>query len=51
MRSQFLEKLIKTFPNDGELGAAVRRYYWLRKDKYTKEECEEKVLKETFNSP
>ena len=40
MRAQFLEALIKKFPN----------YYQLRKDKLTKEECEEKTLKTTFSN-
>ena len=47
--SEFAELLLtnifgssKKFPNDGALGAAVRRYHWLRKEKYSKEECEEK---------
>ena len=33
MRSQFLEKLIKKFPNHMELGGAVARYYDLRQSK------------------
>ena len=49
MRAQFLEKLVKTFPNDYQLGQAVRRYYMLRQNKMAKEECEETVLKETFS--
>ena len=48
MRSQFLEKLINKFPNNIELGQAVRSYYWLRKKKLTKDECEGKVLKSSF---
>ena len=48
MRSQFLQQLIKKFPNDYQLGQAVRRYYWLRQEKFAKEECEEIVLRETF---
>tara|TARA_B100000900_G_scaffold270436_1_gene230943 strand:+ start:393 stop:548 length:156 start_codon:yes stop_codon:yes gene_type:complete len=49
MRAQFLEKLIKKFPNDYQLGQAVRRYYILRQNKLTKEECEETVLKQSFS--
>ena len=48
MRSQFLKKLVKKFPNDFQLGKAIRTYYNLRQDKLSKEECEEIVLKETF---
>ena len=48
MRAQFLEKLINKFPNNMELGQAVRSYYWLRKKKLTKDECEGKVLKSSF---
>ena len=29
MRKEFLEQLIKRFPNDQELGAAVRHYFKL----------------------
>jgi hypothetical protein len=50
MRSQFLEALIKKFPNHYSLGAAVSRYYHLRQQKLTKEECEEKTLKSTFSN-
>ena len=49
MRAQFLERLIKKFPNYMELGAAVKRYYDLRQTKLTKEECEEIVLNSTFS--
>jgi hypothetical protein len=49
MRAQFLEKLIKKFPNYMELGAAVKRYYDLRQSKLSKEECEEIVLGSTFS--
>jgi hypothetical protein len=48
MRSQFLEKLIKKFPNYMELGGAVTRYYDLRQTKLSKEECEEIVLNSSF---
>jgi hypothetical protein len=48
MRSQFLEKLIKKFPNYMELGSAVARYYDLRQSKMNKEECEEIVLNSSF---
>ena len=37
MRSQFLEKLIKTYPNYYQLGQAVSTYYLLREKKLTKE--------------
>ena len=50
MRSQFLEALIKKFPNYYQLGQAVHKYYQLRKDKLIKEECEEKTLKTTFSN-
>ncbi len=50
MRAQFLEKLIKKFPNHYQLGAAVSRYYHLRQDKLAKEDCEEIVLKSTFSN-
>jgi len=50
MRSQFLEKLIKTYPNYYQLGQAVSTYYLLREKKLTKEECEEKTLKTTFSN-
>ena len=49
MRAPFLKTLIKKYPNDYQLGQAVRRYYLLRQDKLSKEECEEKVLKTTFS--
>ncbi len=48
MRVQFLEKLIKKFPNHMELGNAVARYYDLRQSKMNKEECEEIVLNSSF---
>jgi len=48
MRTQFLEKLIKKFPNHMELGGAVARYYDLRQSKLSKEECEEIVLNASF---
>ena len=48
MRAQFLEKLIKKFPNDYQLGQAVRKYYFLRQEKFAKEECEEIVLGSSF---
>ena len=48
MRAQFLKKLIKEFPNDYQLGQAVRKYYYLRQEKFAKEECEEIVLRSTF---
>jgi len=50
MRSQFLEKLIKKFPNYMELGGAVKKYYDLRQSKLTEEECEEIVLGSSFSS-
>ena len=50
MISQFLEKLIKTYPNHYQLGAAVSHYYNLRRKGYDKECCEEKTLKTTFNN-
>jgi len=50
MRAQFLEKLIKKFPNHYQLGAAVSRYYHLRQSRLSKEECEEKVLTSTFSN-
>ena len=50
MRSQFLEALIRKFPNHYQLGQAVSNYYYLRKNKLTKEECEEKTLKSTFSN-
>ena len=49
MRAQFLEKLIKKFPNHYELGSAVKRYYDLRQSKLSKEEYEEIILNSTFN--
>ena len=49
MRKRFLEKLHKKYPNDFQLGGAVRRYFMLRQEKLSKEECEETVLGETFN--
>lgn len=48
MRSQFLEQLIKKFPNYMELGAAVKRYHDLRQSKLPKPECEKIVLKSSF---
>jgi len=48
MRTQFLQKLIKKFPNHMELGSAVARYYDLRQSKLTKEECEEIILNSSF---
>ena len=50
MRAQFLEALIRKFPNHYQLGQAVSSYYNLRQQKLTKEECEEKTLKTTFNN-
>lgn len=50
MRAQFLEALIKKFPNHYQLGQAVSKYYFLRQGRLTKEECEEKTIKTTFNS-
>lgn len=50
MRAQFLEKLIKKFPNYMDLGSAVKRYYDLRQSKLGKEECEEIVLASTFRN-
>jgi hypothetical protein len=50
MRAQFLEKLIKAYPNHYQLGAAVSHYYNLRQKGYAKECCEEKTLKTTFNN-
>jgi len=50
MRAQFLEALIKKFPNHYQLGAAVSRYYNLRQQQLSKEECEEKTLKTTFSN-
>ena len=49
MRKRFLEKLNKKYPNDFQLGGAVRRYYHLRLQGHSKDECEEIVLQETFN--
>jgi hypothetical protein len=48
MRAQFLQKLIDKFPNDMDLGKAVRLYYWLRQKKHVKTDCEEKVLNPSF---
>ena len=48
MRTEFLESLIKKFPNYMELGGAVKRYYDLRQSEISKEECEEIVLNSTF---
>ena len=48
MRAQFLEKLIKKFPNDYQLGQAVRKYYLIRQQKFAKEECEKIVLGSSF---
>ena len=48
MRAQFLEALIKKFPNYYELGSAVSSYYHLREQGLDKDECEEKTLKSTF---
>jgi hypothetical protein len=50
MRSQFLEKLIKKYPNHYQLGQAVMCYYNFRQKGYNKEHCEGKTLKNTFNS-
>jgi len=50
MRAQFLEALIKKFPNYYELGAAVSTYYHLREKSLSKDECEEKTLKTTFKN-
>tara|TARA_R110000744_G_scaffold271850_2_gene384847 strand:+ start:487 stop:642 length:156 start_codon:yes stop_codon:yes gene_type:complete len=50
MRAQFLEALVKKFPNYYQLGQAVMTYYLHRKKKLTKEDCEEKTLKTTFNN-
>ena len=48
MRSKFLDKLTNKFPNDFQLGKAIRRYYNLRLQGLKKDECEEIVLRETF---
>ena len=50
MRAQFLEKLVKTFPNDYELGQAIRKYHLLRSNGNTKPDCEEIVLSSTFSN-
>ena len=50
MRAQFLEKLIKAYPNHYQLGAAVSYYFNLRQKGYDKQCCEEKTLKSTFSN-
>ena len=50
MRAQFLEALVKKFPNYYQLGQAVSHYYNLRQKGYDKECCEEKTLKTTFSN-
>ena len=49
MKFRFLDKITKKFPNDFQLGQAVRRYYNLRLQGLKKDECEEIILRETFN--
>ena len=49
MRKRFLEKLHKKYPNNYQLGEAVRRYYHLRLQGHSKDECEEIVLQETLS--
>lgn len=49
MRTQFLEKIIKKYPNYYQLGQAVKRYNDLRQTKLSKEECEEIVLNSSFS--
>lgn len=49
MRSQFLQKLIKHFPNDYTLGQAVRKYNQLRSTGKIKPDCEKIVLGITFD--
>ena len=49
MRKRFLETLTKKYPNNYQLGEVVRRYYHLRLQGHSKDECEEIVLQETFN--
>jgi len=49
MRSQFLQKLITQFPNDYQLGQAVRKYNLLRSGGKIKPECEKIVLGTKFD--
>jgi hypothetical protein len=49
MRKEFLETLIKKFPSNYELGAAIRYYYNLLKlEGYTISTIEEMVLSKNF---
>ena len=49
MRSQFLQKLIEKFPNDYQLGQAIRKYHRLRSGGKIKPDCEKIVLRSTFD--
>lgn len=49
MRKEFLEKLIKRFPNDYELGAAIRYYFNLiNSEKFNFIKVEEIILSKNF---
>ncbi len=43
MRKVFLKELVERYPNDLELGTAIRLYYWILKEnpKLSKEQAEE----------
>jgi len=50
MRKEFLEKLIQKFPNDQELGAAVRHYFKLiNLEGFNFIMVEEIILNKTFH--
>ena len=49
MRSQFLQKLIEQFPNDYQLGQAIRKYHQLRSGGKIKPDCEKVVLGTKFD--
>ena len=43
MRKAFLKELIERYPNDAELGKAIRSYYWILTEnkKLSKKQAEE----------
>ena len=49
MRKEFLQILIREFPNDFELGQAVRKYNFLISKGNTPMDAEEIVLSSTFS--
>ena len=49
MKEQYLQQLIKKFPNNYELGQAVRKFYHLLNEGLPVEECEKEILDSSFS--